>query len=87
MRSFARYRNTFSHPKTDSSLPHLLDKDIARESISKMTNGKATVTSGVVAGMVRWAGEEGADTINDLVNLITAGVIPAGRERSTIVNW
>ena len=53
MRSFARYRNTFSHPKTDSSLPHLLDKDIARESISKMTNGKATVTSGVVAGMVR----------------------------------
>ena len=76
-----------SHANTDSNLPHLTDKEMVRESVSKMKNGRAAVTSGIATGIVRPAGEEGVDMINDLVNLITVeGVIPAGRKRSTIVN-
>ena len=75
-----------SHTNTDSNLPHLTDKEMVRESVSKMKNGRAAVTSGIATGIVRPAGEEGVDMINDLVNLITVGVIPAGWKHSTIVN-
>ena len=56
----------------------MIDRDLIRESISKMMNGKAAGSSGVESEMVEAAGEAGVDIITDLVNQsIVEEVIPA----------
>ena len=65
---------------------HLIQKDMARESISKMKNGKAAGSTGLVSEMVNSAGEVGVDIITNLLNEIIVGVILAEWELSTIVN-
>ena len=52
---------------TVSSAPCLIEKDMVRESISKMKNGGAAGTSSVVLEMVKSAVEVGFDMITDLV--------------------
>ena len=67
-----------------SDAPRLTDKDVIRESISKMMNEKAAGPSGVVSEIVR---EAGIDINTDLVNqIIGERVIPAERELSATVN-
>ena len=46
------------------------DKDMIRESVSKMKNGKNARPSGLVSEMVKVAGETGVSMITDLVNQI-----------------
>ena len=58
------------------------------ESISKMENGKAAGTSGVVSEMVNEAGEAGVDMITTLVNqIIVEAIIPAEWEFGSFVNY
>ena len=71
-------KNSFSQENTASGVPRLLEKDMVRESISKMKNGKIAVPSGVVSDLVKAAGEAGFDMIMDQENkIIVEGVIPA----------
>ena len=44
-----------------SSVPLLIGKDMLRESISKMKDGKAGTPSGLASEIVKAAGEAGAD--------------------------
>ena len=79
-KEFAWKKNSFSQANTASGVPRLLEKDMVRESISKMKNGKIAVPSGVVSDMVKAgeAGEAGVDMIMDQVNkIIVKEVIPA----------
>ena len=46
---------------TITSLPSSIDKDMVRESISKIKNGKAAELSGAVSEMVKTAGEAGVE--------------------------
>ena len=58
------------------------------ESISKMENGKAAGSSGVVSKMVNEAGEAGVDMITTLVNqIIVEAIIPAEWELGSFVNY
>ena len=52
---------------TVSSAPCIIEKDMVRESISKMKNGEAAGTSSVVLEMVKSAVEVGFDMITDLI--------------------
>ena len=52
------------------SLPRLTDKDMIRDSISNMKNGKATGPTGAVSEMVKTVGEAEVDMITGLVNQI-----------------
>ena len=83
---FGWERNSLSQVDTVSGMPYLIDKDMVRESISKMKNGKAAGTSGAVPEMVKTAGEAGLDIMSDQVNEIMVGVIPTEWKLSTIVN-
>ena len=84
---FSWDRNSLYQEDTFSGVPHLREKDMVRESISKMKNGKAAGPSDVVSEIVKTAGEAGVDMIKDLVNqIIVEGSIPAEWEPSTIVN-
>ena len=84
---FAWDRNSLSQADTGSVIPDLIYKDIVRESISKMKNGKAVGLSGVVSEMVKAAGEVEVNMITDLVNqIIVEEFIPAEWELSTVVN-
>ena len=75
---FAWDRNSSSVTDKVSEAPSLIDRDLIRESISKMMNGKAAGSSGVESEMVEAAGEAGVDIITDLVNQsIVEEVIPA----------
>ena len=71
---------------TVSSVLHLVDRDMVRESISEMKNRQAAGPPGVVSKMKKKGGESGVDLINDLLNQIIVGVIPIQRELSAIVN-
>lgn len=63
---------------TVTSVPPLTDKDIIRESIIKIKNGRTTVPSDLVQKMVKTVEEAEADMINDLVNpTIIEELIPA----------
>ena len=68
---FALNRNSLSQADTIKNVRHFIDKDMIRESISKMKNGKAAGPSGLVSEMVKAAGEAGFDRIT------VEGVIPA----------
>ena len=59
-----------SHADTINSIPCSIDKDMLRESISKIKNGKAAGLSGVVSEMVKTAGEAVAEMMTDIVNHI-----------------
>ena len=65
MRSFwtdlAWDRNNLIQEDTMSSVPLLIDKDMLRESISKMKDGKAGTPSGLASEIVKAAGEAAAD--------------------------
>ena len=52
-------RNSSSVTDKVSEAPSLIDRDLIRESISKMMNGKAAGSSGVESEMVEAAGEAG----------------------------
>ena len=68
-------------------VPCLVDKDMIRESISKMKNWKAAGPSSLVSEMVKAAGEAGVDMITNLVSqIIVEGVIPTEWELGTVVN-
>ena len=81
-------RNSWSRlADTASSIPHLIDMDMVRVSISKMKNRKAAGPSTVVSEMIVAVGEAGVDMITDLVNqIIVEEVIPAECELSIVVN-
>ena len=84
---FAWDRNSLSQADAGIVIPDLIYKDIVRESISKMKNGKAVGLSVVVSEMVKAAGEVEVNMIIDLVNqIIVEGFIPAEWELSTVVN-
>ena len=72
---------------TVSDVPRLIDKDMVRESISKMKKGKASGQIIIVSEMVKVAGQAGGDMITDLVNqIIVEGFISAEWKVSTFVN-
>ena len=56
-----------------------IEKEMVREAVSKMKKGKAAGPSGVVAEMLKAAGEEtGIEMITNLTNqFVRNGVIPA----------
>ena len=68
---FASDRNSLSQAETVKNVPHFIDKDMIRESISKMKNEKAAGPSGLVSEMIKAAGEAGLDRTT------VEGVIPA----------
>ena len=47
----------------------LIDKDMVRESVSKMKTGKATLPSGLVLEMVKAAGEAEVEVTIDIYTL------------------
>ena len=70
-------RNSLFQADTVSSVPCLIEKNIVRESVIKMKNGKAAGPSGVVSYMLKAAGEAGVHMITDLVNqIIVERIIP-----------
>ena len=70
-------RNSLSQADTVGGVHPLLDKDMIRESINKMKNGKATELSSVVLEMVTAVWESSVYMITDLVSQITVEDIPA----------
>ena len=69
-----------------SGVPRLIDKDMVREPVSMIKNGKPARPSSVVPEMIKAVGEEG-DMITELINqVIEEGDIPAEWRLSTIVN-
>ena len=58
---FVWYINSLSQAHTVSGATCLIDKDLVRKSVSKMKNGKATGTSGLVQEMVKAAEEARVD--------------------------
>ena len=80
-------KNSLFQTDTVSGIPHLIDKNMITESISKMENGKAAGSSGVVSEMVNEAGEA-VDMITTLVNqIIVEAIIPAEWELGSFVNY
>ena len=64
-----------------------IEKGMVRKAVEKMKKRKAAGPSGIVAEMIRAAGEPGIEMISDLLNqIIREGVVPAEWELSTIVN-
>ena len=70
-------RNSLSQADTVGCVHPLLDKDMIRESINKMKNGKATELSSVVLEMVTAVWESSVYMITDLVSQITVEDTPA----------
>ena len=56
-------RNSLSEANIISGVPHLVDKDITRESVYKMKNGKAAGQSGLVLEIVKSVEEAGLSLI------------------------
>ena len=56
-------KSSLSHADTINSIPCSIDKDMLREQISKIKNGKAAVLSDVVSEKVKTAGEAGAEVM------------------------
>ena len=60
---------------------------MVRQAVSKMKKGEAAGPSGVVAEMLKAAGETGIEMITNMTNrIVRKGVIPADWDLSTIVN-
>ncbi|XP_053405146.1 uncharacterized protein LOC128558896 [Mercenaria mercenaria] len=61
--------------------------DIIRKALSKMKCGKATGPSGIIAEMLKAAGEEGIDMLRKLEEVVfSSGVIPKDWQESYILN-
>ena len=76
--TFAWGKKSLSQIDTVSSALSLIDKDMVRELISKMNNGKAEGLSGVMPEMVKVEVEARVDTISDIViGIMIKGAIPA----------
>ena len=60
-REVAWDRNSLFQADIITSIPCSIDKDMIRESISKIKNGKAAELSGVVPEMLKTAGEAGVE--------------------------
>ena len=76
-----------SQTDTVSGITSVIDKEMVRDLISKMKNGKAAGPLGVVSEMVKAAGEEEVDMIINLVNqIIVEGIILTKWKLSTIGN-
>ena len=74
-------RNSLIKTKTWS------DKDMVRESVSKIKNGKAAGPTDLVSETVKTKGEAGADIIIELViQILVPEVYPAEWDLSTILN-
>ena len=71
---------------TVCSVPCLTEKEMVRESISKMKKQKAAGPLCVVSEMVKTAGEREVGMTTVLVNQIIGRVIPPEWELSVIVN-
>ena len=80
-------RNNLIQEDTMSSVPLLIGKDMLRESISKMKDGKAATSSGLASEIVNAAGEAGADMMTDLVNQIIVGAAPTEWQLTCIANF
>ena len=81
-------RNSLFQADTVSSVPCLIEKNIVRESVIKMKNGKAAGPSRVVSYMLKAAGEAGVHMITDLVNqIIVERIIPVEWYLNTIINF
>ena len=63
-------RKSLSQADTVSRVPCLIDKDMLRESINKIKNGRIVGPSSVLLEMVKVAGEVRLDMMTDLVNQI-----------------
>ena len=74
---FARNKNNLSEVGTVYSVHRLINKEIVRESISKMNHGMAAGPSGLVSETVKPAEDAEINMITDLINQITEGVAPA----------
>ena len=84
---FAWDRNSLPQEDTVSDVLRFIDKVMVRESINKMSNGKAVGPSSIVSEMVKTAGKAGVDMIIDLLNqIIFQEVIPAEWELRSFVN-
>ena len=65
----------------------MINKDIVRESISQMENGKAGGPSGVLSENVKATGEAGVDMITELVNQITEKIPYIPRKMSFQISF
>ena len=63
-------RNSLSEADTVNGVARLIGKDMVKESISQMKNGKTVRPSIVVSEMVKAVGEAEDDMITGLVNQI-----------------
>ena len=75
---FTWYKNNLSQADTVSGVPCLIEKDMLKESVSNMENGKIAGLSRVVSEMIKAAGKAVVYMIIDLVNqIIIEEVVPA----------
>ncbi|XP_053374665.1 uncharacterized protein LOC128547046 [Mercenaria mercenaria] len=76
-------------PKVDpvEGPPPPVTMDIIRKALSKMKCGKAAGPSGIIAEMLKAAGEEGIDMLRKLAEVVfSSGVIPKDWQESYILN-
>ena len=67
--------------------PPGVSKELVRKALSRMKSGKATGPSGILAEMLKAAGEEGIELTRDLVEeVFSTGVIPKDWEESIILS-
>ena len=67
--------------------PPSVSKELVRKALSRMKSGKAAGPSGVLAEMLKAAGEEGIELTRDLVEeVFSTGVIPKDWEESIILS-
>ena len=67
--------------------PPGVSKELVRKALSRMKSGKAAGPSGVLAEMLKAAGEEGIELTRDLVEeVFSTGVIPKDWEESIILS-
>ena len=81
---FVWYRNSLTQTDSISDVPHLINKYMFRELISKMKNGKAAGPLGVMSEMVKLARETRVDMSTNLIMQIIKEVIPTKWELSTM---
>ena len=67
--------------------PPSVSVELIQKAIRKMKEGKAAGPSGIIAEMVKNAGEEGVEKVKQLVDkIVSSGVIPKDWEDSHIIN-
>ena len=70
-----------------SLLTPIVSMTLIHKALSKMKYGKAAGLSGIIAKMLKAAGEEGVELVRKLTEAIfSCGVIPSDREENFILN-